>query len=174
MIFLTILRNPFNYLYDDNDPYWKTLSSNENIQYLLNKTVSVYDFSIVRPLAKLYLYGPRFGGYGFWQGMADTDICTALNSGHNPSSFWSKNIGECHDMIARDFNAWLVFVEFLVTVMVLYITLKYLKRFGISIFHGLSTCLSWLLNKLSVLWTMTIKNNSSVSSKTKKKETTCK
>lgn len=149
MIFLTIIRNPFDYIRENENAYWNSLTSNENIQYVLNKFTEIYNFLIVRPLARLYLYGPRFGGYGFWQGMTDTDICTALNSGHNPSSFWSKNLPECHEMIARDFNAWLVFVEFLVTLLVLYMTCKYLKRFGKTVWSGIHSFGAWMSGKLN-------------------------
>lgn len=61
---------------------------------------------LTRPLAYVYLYGPR--QLGMWGGMSTPDICASLSG--SPAEFWSSTnatLAECDERIARDFHGWL-------------------------------------------------------------------
>jgi hypothetical protein len=63
-----------------------------------------YAWFIMRPLAVLYLYGPR--QLGFWGGTEPADIC-AIKSDHS-ALFWAQHMDECLARIERDFYSLVV------------------------------------------------------------------
>ncbi len=85
----------------------------------------------IRPLAWLYLQGPR--AIGFWGGLAPGDICAQLTNTH--AEFWQQSEGnqqECMDTIYRHFWSWLVLgttVSYFLIVFVLLWTC-WKRRFG--------------------------------------------
>jgi len=62
---------------------------------------------LVRPLAWLYLHGPR--SVGFWGGATAPEICAQLTG--TQEQFWTRsqeNAEECSGLIQRHFWSWLV------------------------------------------------------------------
>jgi hypothetical protein len=59
------------------------------------------------PLRELYFKGPRFQGYGFWNGLPLSDICAQLT--HTASEMWvSNNIVQCTVITDRYFQAFFI------------------------------------------------------------------
>lgn len=64
---------------------------------------------VARPLAQLYLHGPR--QLGFWGGSEEADICAHLTG--SPADFWRSSLDteqECAARIRRDFEGWYTLV----------------------------------------------------------------
>lgn len=127
--------NPYEVAVVQNNTHWlgKVLHSITNNR--ISRTVSVtignfYEVLVVRILARLYLLGPNVAGYGFWEGRPPEDICSSM-SGNSPD-FWRRNMEECQDMIGRRFHSWMVFVEVIIYILILYKIFKlFLKRLGL-------------------------------------------
>jgi hypothetical protein len=67
---------------------------------------SIGTLLLTRPLAYVYLHGPR--QLYMWGGLGSPDICAALSG--SPAEFWNSteaNRAECDVRIARDFHGWL-------------------------------------------------------------------
>jgi hypothetical protein len=68
----------------------------------------VTEFVLVAPLKMLYLKGPNFSGFGFWEGKDPAGICSQLSN--VPASFWVSNKQECEGMIERKLESIVVLV----------------------------------------------------------------
>lgn len=77
-----------------------------------------YDYLIVSPLYKLYRFGPRVHGVGFWKNATDFDICCALST--VDAQFWRQNPEKCVEIIRSDFNSYLIFLETFFYFLILY------------------------------------------------------
>ena len=61
------------------------------------------------PLQILYLKGPSFGSFGFWNGKSYADICSQLTN--VPSSTWESSYvlqDECKNLIEKNFNSFYI------------------------------------------------------------------
>ena len=56
------------------------------VQYLLHS-----------PLRYVYVHGPSLGGYGFWGGLRESDICASLTT--VPATFWDAHSDVCQHKI---------------------------------------------------------------------------
>jgi len=81
----------------------------EYLTYHLNK---IYYYIIVFPLAKLYLWGPSFGGWGFWGGMDMAEICAQKTT--LSSEFWKRNPEECAEIVSKQFYSMTILIETIV------------------------------------------------------------
>lgn len=54
---------------------------------------------LIYPIRKLYLYGPRWGSVGFWEGRQREDICAEITG--SPASFWKQSEAQCNALIDR-------------------------------------------------------------------------
>lgn len=71
-----------------------------------------YFYGFIYPFARLYLQGPWLWGWGFWNGMLAAEICSRMNGAVGPTSAHYAQFPEiCHEMIERDLNSKLVFIE---------------------------------------------------------------
>ena len=50
------------------------------------------------------------GGYGFWNGKEEADICAVITN--TPSRLWGKQAEECDMLIDKQFNAFAISVYF--------------------------------------------------------------
>lgn len=57
----------------------------------------------------LYLTGPSFGGYGWWEGKSEPDICSALTN--VDSQHWIENPEKCSKKIDNNVQGWVILVE---------------------------------------------------------------
>ena len=73
---------------------------------------------IEQPLRHLYLHGPRWGQYGFWQGASESDICADLTG--VDATFWILHSDECTRRIDRQFGAITVLAYFIIYMWIAY------------------------------------------------------
>jgi hypothetical protein len=73
------------------------------------------------PLMQLYLQGPAFGGYGFWQNTEPAVICERItNVQHN---HWENNLNVCSDLIYQRFASFMLLLYvgmYICTIITLY------------------------------------------------------
>jgi hypothetical protein len=81
------------------------------------------------PLRELYFKGPRLHGYGFWNGLPNTDICSHLTN--TAVEVWVFNIGQCTAITDRYFDAFYIGVYSLLYVILLYNLLFYLQQMSL-------------------------------------------
>ena len=91
----------------------------------------LYHSLITAPLQQLYMHGPSFGGYGFWNGKNNVDICAEMTS--ISSDVWVVNQEDCQDRIDRGFYSLVVSANF-----VLYVGL---------LWFGTKTCISYICRR---------------------------
>lgn len=86
----------------------------------------LYFYIFIVPFARLYLQGPWFSGFGFWNGLPPHEICSRLNGASGPlSGHFSDHPEVCLEMIERDISAKLILVETVVFLpLVLYCAIK--------------------------------------------------
>jgi len=72
----------------------------------------LYETWVLAPLARLYLYGPALGGWGFWNGLDVAVICS--HKTHLLPEFWQAHPTECLQLIGQGFYGVLVLGETLV------------------------------------------------------------
>lgn len=70
---------------------------------------NIYEKVILLPLLKLYIYGPRWGQWGFWNGAPYYDICAYQTN--TPSPFWKDHSQECWNIIEKQFQGFLLAFE---------------------------------------------------------------
>ena len=87
-------------------------------------------------LQYLYLRGPSWYGYGFWNGKLPEEICGQITGA--TVLHWSKNLDECNILIKSQVNSLVVIVEFIVMT---FLTYKYLNDLWprIKLFTGLGS-----------------------------------
>jgi len=70
----------------------------------------------LKPLKKLYFGGPSLGGWGFWEGAQEEDICASLT--HVDAIHWSSSkegAEMCQSLLDRKFTAFAVGITAMVT-----------------------------------------------------------
>jgi len=70
---------------------------------------SLYNTCVLNMLFRLYIGGPSFAGYGFWEGQQNNEICAQMT--RSSSSFWDNNHSECDAIIFRRFYSWVILFE---------------------------------------------------------------
>lgn len=82
-------------------------------QVLANITLPYYAKSLLfwtveYPLLLLYMHGPRFGSWGFWNGMDYWHICAEMSG--VPSTHWliPENGVTCYQLIYQRFYSFIV------------------------------------------------------------------
>lgn len=78
----------------------------------------LYGTTVYGPLRDLYLRGPAVGGYGFWMGKADVDICAELTQ--VKSSFWQDQKKECDALIDHHVDAFVLGVVWTAVLLISY------------------------------------------------------
>jgi hypothetical protein len=82
------------------------------VDYLGQYVEHWYHRWFILPVAKLYLWGPGLGGWGFWGGMDMSEICahkTTLNS-----AFWRQHPDECAEIVSRHVYSVAILIETIV------------------------------------------------------------
>ena len=69
----------------------------------------IYQTVILQPLARLYVWGPSWGQWGFWNGRPKHDICAQITQ--VPSDFWLQHPEECIAVIGNTFYSLIVLWE---------------------------------------------------------------
>tara|TARA_Y100000310_G_scaffold331842_1_gene406198 strand:+ start:6341 stop:6727 length:387 start_codon:yes stop_codon:yes gene_type:complete len=87
----------------------------------------IHAYFIASPLKHLYLYGPSLGGYGFWNGKNEMDICAEMTG--VPSDVWAINMENCQQHIDRHFNALIVSTNFVLYLGFVWVSWKTLLAF---------------------------------------------
>ena len=83
----------------------------------------LYTYVILSPLARLYLYGPSWGTFGFWSGIDATVICSQKTN--LPPIFWEKHPHECVEIISKQFYGTVVMFETIFYFGTIWFILKY-------------------------------------------------
>ena len=83
-----------------------------------SQVLAIYQWVIIRPLRRLYIYGPSFMEYGFWGGRSSSQICQSITT--YSEAFWQSNVSACEDIIETKFRAFHITVEIIVYFMLLY------------------------------------------------------
>lgn len=65
---------------------------------------AAWSAAVTHPLRTLYFHGPNIRGYGFWGGIADSDMCAQLTS--VSSLMWDSQAAACRDLLERNFAAF--------------------------------------------------------------------
>jgi hypothetical protein len=74
-----------------------------------------FRYVLYYPLQTLYLNGPNFGHFGFWNGKSNSDICSQLTN--VPSFSWESSYvlqNECSVLIKKNFNSFYITIIFIV------------------------------------------------------------
>ena len=107
---------------------------------------SIPDFLFVSPLRTLYFHGPRFFGWGGWEGINAEDICAQLTL--VPAAVWTDQMQNCAALLERKFSTFLVSVFGAAYFFVVYkvISYVYFRYFVLApIISELRRCLPDLL-----------------------------
>lgn len=92
-------------------------NANNNIQILTNPFIRRIFYGFIEvPLMELYFKGPWLYGYGFWSGKSSTRICAELTD--VPEDHWIQNVNTCTNLIERHFEAFIVFIYFILYVLI--------------------------------------------------------
>jgi hypothetical protein len=70
---------------------------------------NIYDWLIIEPLRRLYIYGPSVYNIGFWEGKEESEICQVITN--HKQIFWEQNENECHTLITNRFQSFKTTVE---------------------------------------------------------------
>jgi hypothetical protein len=98
------------------------LESSSVWKWASNVTRKIYEVVVLRSLASLYMYGPRIGDVGFWQGKKPETICSHLTM--SPDDFWIRNMEECQRIISQHFSSWVILFEIIVYFVLLWKVVK--------------------------------------------------
>jgi hypothetical protein len=75
--------------------------------YIRNPLIHELMFRVIEmPLIALYLHGPQWGGYGFWAGANNEDICATLTA--VPAYHWATNEVVCSELIYNKFYSYMI------------------------------------------------------------------
>lgn len=65
---------------------------------------------LFNPLKFIYLHGPSLKGFGFWNGLELSDICTQLSKGVGSARFWRDHMDECEAQVDKEVLALCIFM----------------------------------------------------------------
>lgn len=71
----------------------------------------VYQTLFVIPLRYLYLNGPSFFGFGFWNGANTDHICSEMTKVND--GFWTLHPNECNDLINQRVQSFMIMIAIL-------------------------------------------------------------
>jgi len=106
--------------------WWGSVANFAPVQYLSGAMRNLYNTAILSSLARLYVYGPRIGGVGFWQGRPPESICAQLTVSNE--DFWLRNMDECQRIISHQFGSWVVLLEFLLYFVILWKLVRWIGK----------------------------------------------
>lgn len=92
------------------------------LDYIWHYAHKVYEYAVLAPLARLYLYGPSFGGWGFWNGLGLHVICSQKTN--LLPEFWQTHPAECIQIVSKNFYGMIVLVETLCYFLILWVFAK--------------------------------------------------
>lgn len=75
-------------------------------------------FAFAWPIRQLYLRGPALFGYGFWEGLDESDVCSRLTG--VLSAHWKQHTLECEAVIERKLESIHVLCLFATYAWILY------------------------------------------------------
>jgi hypothetical protein len=78
----------------------------------------LYEYTIWRPLLRLYRLGPSWSNWGFWRNATDAAVCEQLTGVAN--EFWRAHSDQCVARIEQEFSINMVVIETLLYLFVLY------------------------------------------------------
>lgn len=90
--------------------------------YSRSGLAALHYYLLYLPLYHLYRFGPSLWGWGFWEGREDMDICAELTS--TSSGLWLRESIPCQDLIARKFQAVMVFSQVILYFTVVFLLLR--------------------------------------------------
>jgi len=70
---------------------------------------AIYSKLVLTPLARLYLWGPGMGGWGFWGGVDIHNICAQKTS--LAAEFWAEHTEECVELVGKHFFSFVVVLQ---------------------------------------------------------------
>jgi hypothetical protein len=108
---------------NNNHPHHLIQSWSNYIFIYLKKT---YEYLFIAPMAKLYLWGPSLGGWGFLGGQSLEEIC-AQNT-HISSDFWNQHRSECVEMVSKNFYGLVVVCETLIYFITIFLIIRNLCK----------------------------------------------
>lgn len=79
---------------------------------------AVYAAAFREPLRRLYFHGPAWHGAGFWQGMANADMCAHMST--VDAAFWGKHAHDCTLLLERRFQSFALAVHALMLLFMTY------------------------------------------------------
>lgn len=80
----------------------------------MNIVKTLLYYTIEKPIALVYLRGPALNGYGFWEGLPKTDICSRVTN--VDARHWAQNEIMCDEIIDNKLHAIYTAVYFVLYV----------------------------------------------------------
>lgn len=99
-------------------PFKDLFAANAFVRCILSLLSVVYTLFFIKPLALIYLKGPRIMGFGMWSGMDAADICAELTG--VSAIYWDKERDVCLSHIEKKFDAFVIGVSTLIVVALTY------------------------------------------------------
>lgn len=100
--------------------------------HLIRYAQKVYEYVVLVPLARLYLHGPSLGGWGFWNGLDLSVICSQKTN--LLPEFWKSHPTECIQLVSKGFYGVLVLLETVTYFLLIWVILRCVanlcKRWG--------------------------------------------
>ena len=93
------------------------------MNHILNYYIFLYSWIIWMPLIQLYLKGPNFHGYGFWNGKPSIDICSYL-TGRSSIKFY-EDPEECFQILFTQVDAFLIAIHFVILFTAIYYSFQF-------------------------------------------------
>lgn len=69
----------------------------------MNIIATLLRYVVEKPIALVYLRGPAFNGYGFWEGLSKADICSRFTN--VDARHWARNEHMCDEIIDNKLHA---------------------------------------------------------------------
>lgn len=91
-------------------------------EYLIQYIQIAYEKIIVYPLMRLLLHGPSLGGWGFWNGLDLSVICSQKTN--LLPEFWQSHPAECVQLVSKGFYGAIVLVETVVYFLLIWVGIK--------------------------------------------------
>ncbi len=94
------------------------LFDNVLVKSLMSFFMVMYSWLFIRPLANIYIYGPRWSHFGFFAGMKMEDICSEITT--VGAAHWIENREKCLEIIDIKFQGFLLVVQYIIVLFLLY------------------------------------------------------
>ena len=107
--------------------YTSASTTSESITgHIFSTFYKLYGYIILSPLARLYLHGPSWGTFGFWNGIDVAVICSQKTQ--LSPSFWEEHPRECLQLVSKQFFGTVVLFETIIYFIVIWSFLKSLMK----------------------------------------------